>query len=78
MATLEQGQEALARKVSGPQSDEGGISLDVLEVAVSSVSPDLVLKVRVGVSGQIWEVSLDYQRYEASLVSGDLTEETLS
>ncbi|MFD9491832.1 hypothetical protein ACFWA1_10215 [Streptomyces sp. NPDC060005] len=78
MATPEQVQEALARKLSGPQSEGGGTSLDVLEVAVSSVFPDLVLKVRVGVSGQIWEVSLDYQGYEASLVSGDLTEETLS
>ncbi|MFE2824407.1 hypothetical protein [Streptomyces sp. NPDC059271] len=78
MATPEQVREALARKLSGPESEGGEISLDVLEVTVPSVFPDLLVKVWVGVSGQIWDVSLDYQGQQASLVSGDLNEETLS
>lgn len=77
MATPEQVREALTRKLSGPQSEGGGTSLEVLEVKVPSVSPELLLKIRVSVSGQLWEVSLDYQGQEASLVSGDLSEDTL-
>lgn len=77
MATPEQVREALAQKLSGPQSEGGGTSLEVLEVRVSSVFPKLLLKIQVSVSGQLWEVSLDYQGHEASLVSGDLTEDAL-
>ncbi|MFI6855636.1 hypothetical protein [Streptomyces sp. NPDC050416] len=77
MATPEQVREALTRKLSGLQSEGGGTSLEVLEVQVLSVSPELLLKIRISVSGQLWEVSLDYQGQEASLVSGDLSEDTL-
>jgi hypothetical protein len=77
MATQEQVREALTRKLSGLQSEGGGTSLEVLEVEVPSVSPELLLKIRISVSGQLWEVSLDYQGQEASLVSGDLSEDTL-
>ncbi|WP_406371774.1 hypothetical protein OG788_17110 [Streptomyces sp. NBC_00647] len=78
MATPEQVSEALARKLSGLQSEGGGTSLEILEVKVPSVLPKLILEIQVGVSGQLWEVSLDYQGHEASLVSGDLTEDTLN
>ncbi|MCT9010695.1 hypothetical protein ACWGKW_24055 [Streptomyces sp. NPDC054766] len=77
MATPEQVREALTQKLSGLQSQGGGTSLEVLEVKVPSVFPKLLLKIRVGVSGQLWEVSLDYEGHEASLVSGDLAEDTL-
>ncbi|MDQ1018277.1 hypothetical protein [Streptomyces afghaniensis] len=77
MATPEQVREALTQKLSGLQSEGGGTSLEVLEVKVPSVSPELLLKIQVSVSGQLWEVSLDYQGHEASLVSGDLSEDTL-
>ncbi|GAA1422700.1 hypothetical protein GCM10009601_24580 [Streptomyces thermospinosisporus] len=78
MATPEQVREALTRKLSGLQSEGGGTSLDVLDVKVQSVFSELLLKIRVSVSGQLWEVSLDYQGHEASLVSGDLSEDTLN
>ena len=78
MATPEQVREALTRKLSGLQTEGGGTSLDILEVKVPSVLPKLLLEIQVGVSGQLWEVSLDYQGQEASLVSGDLTEDTLN
>ena len=78
MATPEQVGEALARKLSGLQSQGGGTSLEVLGVKVPSVSPALLLKIQVSVSGQLWEVSLDYEGDEASLVSGDLSEDTLN
>ncbi|MFJ8468143.1 hypothetical protein [Streptomyces swartbergensis] len=78
MATPEQVREALTRKLSGLHSEGGGTSLEVLEVKVPSVSPELLLKIRISVSGQLWEVSLDYQGHEASLVSGDLSEDTLN
>lgn len=77
MATPEQVSEALAQKISGPQSEGGGTSLEVLEVNVPSVSPQLLLKIKLSVSGQLWEVSLDYQGHEASLVTGDLSEEAV-
>ncbi|WP_328553450.1 MULTISPECIES: hypothetical protein [unclassified Streptomyces] len=77
MATPEQVREALTRELSGPQSQGGGTSLDVLEVNVPSVFPELLLRIRVRVSGQLWEVSLDYQGQEASLVSGDLADDNL-
>ncbi|MFF3407242.1 hypothetical protein ACFYW8_13795 [Streptomyces sp. NPDC002742] len=77
MATAEQVREALKRKLSGRQSQGSATSLEVLEVKVPSVFPELLLKIQVSVSGQLWEVSLDYQRDEASLVSGDLAEDTL-
>jgi hypothetical protein len=78
MATPEQVGEALTRKLSGLQSEGGGTSLEVLEVKVPSVFPELLLKIQLNVSGQLWEVSLDYQGHEASLVSGDLSEDTLN
>ncbi|MGW5302529.1 hypothetical protein ACWERF_01220 [Streptomyces griseoluteus] len=78
MATPEQVREALTQRLSGPQSEGGGTSLEVLEVKVTSVLPKLLLEIQVSVSGQLWEVSLDYQGYEASLVSGDLSEESLN
>ncbi|MCX5422185.1 hypothetical protein [Streptomyces sp. NBC_00078] len=78
MAASEQVREALTQKLSGLQSEGGGTSLEVLEVKVPSVFPKLLLKIHVSVSGQLWEVSLDYQGHEASLVSGDLTEDTLN
>ena len=78
MATPEQVREALTQRLSGPQSQGGGTSLEVLEVKVPSVFPKLLLEIQVGVSGQLWEVSLDYQGHEAGLVSGDLTEDTLN
>ncbi|MEV7198693.1 hypothetical protein [Streptomyces griseoluteus] len=78
MATPEQVREALTQRLSGPQSEGGGTSLEVLEVKVTSVLPELLLEVQVSVSGQLWKVSLDYEGYEASLVSGDLSEESLN
>ncbi|MFD9463035.1 hypothetical protein [Streptomyces sp. NPDC060027] len=78
MATPEQVRDALAQRLSGLQRQGGGTTLEVLEVKVPSVYPELLLKIRVGVSGQLWEVSLDYQGHEASLVSGDLAEDTLN
>ncbi|MGW3120575.1 hypothetical protein ACWDBW_26075 [Streptomyces sp. NPDC001107] len=78
MATQEQVREALTQKLSGLQSEGGGTSLEVLDVKVPSVFPKLLLKIQVSVSGQLWEVSLDYKGHEASLVSGDLTEDTLN
>jgi hypothetical protein len=81
MATPEQVREALTQKLSGLQSEGGGASLEVLEVLeakVLSVSPELLLKIQVRASGQLWEVSLDYQGHEASLVSGDFAEDTLN
>ena len=71
MATPEQVREALTQRISGLQSEGGGTSLEVLEVKVPSVSPELLLKIQVRAAGQLWEVSLDYQGHEASLVSGD-------
>ncbi|MCD9875110.1 hypothetical protein [Streptomyces guryensis] len=78
MATQEQVREALTQRLSGLQSEGGGSSLEVLEVKVPSTFPKLLLKIQVSISGQLWEVSLDYQGHEASLVSGDLTEDTLN
>jgi hypothetical protein len=78
MATPEQVREALTQKLSGLQSEGGGTSLEVLEVKVPSIFPELLLNIRVRVSGQLWEVSLEYQGHEASLVSGDLSEDTLN
>ncbi|MFJ8201063.1 hypothetical protein [Streptomyces sp. NPDC096152] len=78
MATPEQVREALTQRLSGLQSEGGGTSLEVLEVKVMSVFPELLLEIQVSVSGQLWEVSLDYQGHEASLVSGDLSEESLN
>jgi hypothetical protein len=78
MADAEQVGEALTRKLSGLQSEGGGASLEVLEVKVPSVSPELLLKIQVRISGELWEVSFAYQGHEASLVSGDLVEETLN
>ena len=78
MASPERVSEALAQKLSGLQSEGGGTSLEVLEVKVLSVSPEFLLKIQVRASGQLWEVSLDYQGHEASLVSGDLAEDTLN
>ncbi|MFH9005450.1 hypothetical protein ACH4E5_19745 [Streptomyces afghaniensis] len=78
MATPEQVREALTRKLSGLQSEGGGTSLEVLEVQVPAVFPALLLRVQISVSGQLWEVSLDFQGHEASLVSGDLSEDSLN
>jgi hypothetical protein len=78
MASPEQVREALTQKLSGLQSEGGGTSLEVLEVKVPSVSPGLLLKIQVRISEQLWEVSLEYQSHEASLVSGDLVEETVN
>ena len=77
MASPQQVREALTQKLSGPQSEGGGTSLEVLGLEVPSVSPKLLLKIQVRVSEQLWEVSLDYQGHEASLVSGDLTQDSL-
>ncbi|MGK5694335.1 hypothetical protein ACSNOJ_15770 [Streptomyces sp. URMC 128] len=77
MATSKQVEEALTRKLAGLQSEGGETSLEVLEVQVASILPELLLKIRIRVSGQLWEVSLDYQGQEASLVSGDLSEDAL-
>ncbi|WP_030942131.1 hypothetical protein [Streptomyces sp. NRRL S-646] len=78
MATPEQVRETFTRRLSGLQSEGGGTSLEVLEITVPSVFPKLLLDIQVSVSGQLWEVSLDYQGHEASLVSGDLTEDALN
>ncbi|MCA1218683.1 hypothetical protein [Streptomyces sp. 8L] len=77
MATPDRVSEALTRKLSGPQSEGGSLSLEVLEVGVKSTTPELILKVLLRAPAQVWEVTLDYEGYEASLVSGDLEEESL-
>ncbi|MFM9369658.1 hypothetical protein [Streptomyces sp. Da 82-17] len=77
MATAEQVQEALGAKLQGVQHEGPGIPIEVLKLHVAAVSPALLLDVDVKASEEVWRVSLTYTRQEASLVSGDLADETI-
>ncbi|MDQ8707875.1 hypothetical protein RCO28_36215 [Streptomyces sp. LHD-70] len=77
MATAEQVQEKLGVKLRGVQREGPGIPIEVLKVQVAEVSPSLLLDVDVRASGEVWRVSLKYTGQEASLVSGDLADETV-
>ncbi|WP_282794026.1 hypothetical protein [Streptomyces sp. CC224B] len=76
MATSGQVREALGERLLGAQQEWPGFSIDVRELRVTEVSPRLLLvELDIRAQGESWRVSLDYQGQEASLVSGDLTDE---
>ncbi|GHE73854.1 hypothetical protein GCM10018785_47440 [Streptomyces longispororuber] len=76
MATSERVREELGKRLLGAQQEWPGFSIDVREMRVPEVSPRLLVALDVRARGESWRVSLDYQGQEASLVSGDLTDET--
>ncbi len=75
MASQEQIRDGLHRRLSGIQR-QGSVPIEVLDLKVSSSHPELLLVFRVCVAGEVWEVSLDYTGYEASLMSGDPAKES--
>jgi hypothetical protein len=77
MATREQVRERLEDKLLGLQREGPGMPIEILELRVPEVYPSLFIELDVQVREEIWRVSLKYKGHEASLVSGDLTEEAL-
>ncbi|WAL93272.1 hypothetical protein [Streptomyces sp. Je 1-369] len=77
MATAQQVQEKLGGKLLGVQREGPGVPIEVQIFRVSDVFPVLLIEIDVRVADEVWRVSLNYKGQEASLVSGDLAEETV-
>lgn len=77
MATAEQVRARLAPEILGAQRQGPGVPIDVLDLRVPAVYPDLLVEFEVRVGTERWRVSLVYDGPDASLASGDLTDAAL-
>ncbi|MGI5531345.1 hypothetical protein ACQEVX_29400 [Streptomyces syringium] len=77
MATSEQVKSRLSHRILGTQRQGPGVPIEVLEVRVPAVYPELLIELDVCVSEEFWRVSLEYGGPDASLASGDLTEDSM-